>query len=109
VPWEPELKPRYGVYAVRVSGDSGGPALPAVANYGLRPTVGQADAPLLEAHVLGPCPFEAGSRVTIDWLKFLRPEQKFDDMEGLRSQIARDREAAVAYFGFRDASALPES
>ena len=98
VPWEPELKPRYGVYAVRVTGDAAGPALPAVANYGLRPTVGEAVAPLLEAHLLGPCPFGTGSRVTIDWLKFLRPEQKFDDVEKLRLQIARDQAAAETYF-----------
>ncbi len=100
LPWEPELKPRYGVYAVRVADEAGGgPALPAVANYGLRPTVGKADAPLLEAHLLGPCPFGTGSRVTVDWLKFLRPEQKFDDVEELRRQIARDRADAEAYFG----------
>jgi riboflavin kinase / FMN adenylyltransferase len=99
LPWKPELKPRFGVYAVRVADESGGgPALPAVANYGLRPTVGQADGPLLEAHVLGPCPFGAGSRITVDWLKFLRPEQKFDDLEALRLQIARDRADAEACF-----------
>jgi riboflavin kinase/FMN adenylyltransferase len=97
VPWMPELKPRYGVYAVRVSGVPGGPALPAVANYGLRPTVGRADEPLLEAHLLGLCPFTEGSHVTIDWLKFLRPEQKFHDMEKLRVQIAQDCAAAAAY------------
>jgi FAD synthase len=36
--------------------------------------------------------------VTIDWLRFLRPEQKFDNVEELRLQIARDRAAAEAYF-----------
>jgi riboflavin kinase/FMN adenylyltransferase len=99
LPWNPELKPRFGVYAVRVAGDAdGGPALPAVAHYGLRPTVGKADTPLLEAHLLGPCPLGPGSRVTIDWLKFLRPEQKFDNVEDLRLQIVRDRTDAEAYF-----------
>jgi riboflavin kinase/FMN adenylyltransferase len=98
VQWEPELKPCFGVYAVRVSGDAGAQALPAVANYGLRPTVGQADGPLLETHILGPCPFVEGSHVTVDWLKFLRTEQKFSDLGGLREQIARDRTAAEAYF-----------
>jgi len=98
VRWEPELKPRYGVYVVCVAADAGGPALPAVANYGLRPTVGQATAPLLEAHLLGQCPFSTGDRVTIEWLKFLRPEQKFANVDELRAQIARDRAAAEAYF-----------
>jgi len=94
VPWEPELRPRYGVYAVHISGDSATAALPGVANFGLRPTVASASGPLLEVHVLGPCPFSTGSRVTIEWLKFLRPEQKFGGVEELRVQIARDCEIA---------------
>jgi riboflavin kinase/FMN adenylyltransferase len=96
--WNPELKPRFGVYAVRVVGDASDKALPAVANFGLRPTVGESDTPLLEVHILGPCPFVEGSQVTVEWLKFLRPEQKFADLDELRAQIARDRSEAVAYF-----------
>jgi riboflavin kinase/FMN adenylyltransferase len=98
VPWQPELQPRHGVYAVRITGDPAAEALPGVANYGLRPTVAAAGGPLLEVHVLGSCPFATGSRVTVDWLKFLRPEQKFDGVEELRAQIARDRETAAAFF-----------
>ena len=37
--WSPDLRPLYGVYAVRVSGAKSYGWLPAVANYGLRPTV----------------------------------------------------------------------
>jgi riboflavin kinase/FMN adenylyltransferase len=96
--WAPALKPCYGVYAVRVKGDSGGPAFPAVANYGLRPTVGQADAPLLEANLLDACPFAEGNTVTVEWLSFIRAEQKFADLQMLREQIVRDRSAAEAYF-----------
>ena len=98
VPWQPELQPRHGVYAVRITGDPAAEALPGVANYGLRPTVAAAGGPLLEVDVLGSCPFATGSRVTVDWLKFLRPEQKFDGVEELRAQIARDRETAAAFF-----------
>jgi riboflavin kinase/FMN adenylyltransferase len=98
VAWQPELQPRHGVYAVRITGDPAAAALPGVANYGLRPTVAPAGGPLLEVHVLGPCPFATGSRVTVEWLKFLRPEQKFASVEELRAQIARDRETAEAFF-----------
>jgi len=98
VPWQPELQPRHGVYAVRITGEQAPAALPGVANYGLRPTVGPAGGPLLEVHVLGECPLATGGRVTVEWLKFLRPEQKFADVEQLRAQIARDREAAGAFF-----------
>jgi riboflavin kinase / FMN adenylyltransferase len=94
--WHPELSPRLGVYAVRVSGAEGAEALPGVANYGLRPTVEKATAPRLETHVLGPCPFTEGDRIKVEWLHFLRPEMKFPDLEALRAQIEKDRSAAAA-------------
>jgi riboflavin kinase / FMN adenylyltransferase len=98
VPWQPELTPRYGVYVVRVAGEAADGPRPAVANYGVRPTVAAGGGPLLEAHVLGDCPFGAGMRVTVEWLKFLRPEQKFSGPDELRAQIGRDRAAAEAWF-----------
>lgn len=97
--WAPDLRPRFGVYAVRVrSGDGGGPAFDAVANYGLRPTVENTTQPKLEVHVLGECPFGAESDVIVDWLRFLRPELKFGSVEELRRQIGQDRESARAFF-----------
>ena len=101
VKWAPDLRPRYGVYVVRVAGAKSVSALPGVANYGLRPTVEQAAEPLLEAHVLGDCPFGPGDMVTVKWLRFLRPEQKFAGVDELRAQIARDRTAAAADFSLR--------
>lgn len=122
IAWAPELIPRLGVYAVRiraVGGESTPPGagsnrvgegsveeskgLPGVANFGLRPTVETALAPRLEVHVLGEgnCPLGAGDRVQVGWLKFLRPEMKFADVDALREQIAADRRAAAAYFQSR--------
>jgi riboflavin kinase/FMN adenylyltransferase len=98
LPWSPELRPRLGVYAVRVSGSKSPMPLPAVANYGLRPTVEQSTEPRLEVHVLGPCSFGEGDAVDVEWLRFLRPEMKFASVEELRAQIARDRDAAEAFF-----------
>lgn len=98
VAWAPELRPRLGVYAVRVSGPKSATPLPAVANYGLRPTVEQATEPRLEAHALGECPFTEGDAVTVEWLRFLRPEMKFANVEDLRGQIARDCDAAREFF-----------
>jgi riboflavin kinase/FMN adenylyltransferase len=96
--WEPELRPRFGVYTVRVSGAQSPAPLPAVANYGLRPTIGSDTPPRLETHVLGPCPFGEGDKITVEWLRFLRPEKKFADTAELRAQIARDVAAARAGF-----------
>ena len=96
--WSPALRPRLGVYAVRVSGANSAMPLPAVANYGLRPTVEQATEPRLESHLLGACPFGEGDAIEVEWLRFLRPEMKFSGVEELRAQIAKDRDAAAADF-----------
>jgi riboflavin kinase/FMN adenylyltransferase len=103
VPWAPELRPRLGVYAVRIAAAPSAPDgisgwLPAVANYGLRPTVETAAEPRLEVHVLGPCPLGAGDHVKVEWLQFLRPEKKFAGLDALRVQIGNDRETARAFF-----------
>ena len=97
--WEPELQPRFGVYTGRVSGPKAPTPLPAVANYGLRPTVESDTHPRLETHVLGPCPFGEGDTITVEWLRFLRPEKKFADAGELRAQIAQDVAVARAEFG----------
>lgn len=103
LPWSPDLSPRFGVYAVRVqAADGSGPALRGVANYGLRPTVETSTEPRLEAHLLDACPFGSGDRLRAEWLAFLRPEQRFADVAALRAQIARDREAALAWFAAAD-------
>ena len=101
VAWAPDLRPRFGVYVVRVAGAKAVTPLPGVANYGLRPTLEQAVQPLLEAHLLGECPFETGDAVTVKWLRFLRPERKFGGVDELRAQIARDRAEAAADFSLR--------
>ena len=96
--WEPELKPAYGVYAVEVIFK--GEALPAVANYGLRPTVESGPvAPLLEAHVLrGQAP-TTGDNVRVRWVRRLRAEQKFADLATLQTQIAMDSDLARQTLG----------
>lgn len=98
--WRPELQPALGVYVVHVrAADRSGEAFPAVANFGVRPTVDGQGAPVLEVHVLGDaCPFGTGDRLHVDWLRRLRAEQKFASVEELRAQITRDRDAASAHF-----------
>jgi riboflavin kinase/FMN adenylyltransferase len=98
LPWSPPLRPRLGVYAVRVAGEKAKAPLPGAANFGLRPTVEQAVEPRLEVHVLGECSLGAGDRITVEWLHFIRPEKKFAGVDELRAQIGRDREVAAKYF-----------
>lgn len=96
--WEPELKPAYGVYAVEVIFN--GEAMPAVANYGLRPTVESGPvAPLLEAHVLRGAAPTTGDAVRVRWVRRLRAEQKFADLAALQAQIAKDSAQARQALG----------
>ena len=96
--WSPDLRPLYGVYAVRVSGAKSYGWLPAVANYGLRPTVEMSVEPRLEIHMLVACPYGVGDPVAVEWVRFIRPEQKFGGIEELKAQIARDVGAARTEF-----------
>jgi riboflavin kinase/FMN adenylyltransferase len=96
--WEPDLRPRLGVYAVQVYGPKSTVPVRGVANYGLRPTVEKATAPRLEVHLLGACPFDKGDKLVVEWLSFLRPEMKFSSLEALKEQIGKDREIAAEFF-----------
>ena len=101
VAWSPDLQPRFGVYAVRLSGAKSTTSLPGVANYGLRPTVETATEPRLEVHVLGHCPYSAGDEVRVEWASFIRPEMTFAGVEELAGQIARDCATVAADFSLR--------
>ncbi|MDQ8184159.1 riboflavin biosynthesis protein RibF [Pelagicoccus sp. SDUM812002] len=98
LPFEGDLKPAYGVYAVSVSDVSLPHQYKAVANFGLRPTVEMTTKPLLEAFLLERCPFDYGHRLKVIWHKFLRQEQKFSGVDELKRQIAKDVEEAKAFF-----------
>jgi riboflavin kinase/FMN adenylyltransferase len=93
IAWEPELKPRFGVYAVEVLGSTG-PGCKGVASYGTRPTVEAAGRPILEVHLLENSTLTYGDKVRVNWLHFLRPESKFESMDELKKQIVLDAENA---------------
>ena len=81
--------PLSGVYVTEVSGLPGEPWA-AVANVGIRPTVGEAFRANLEVHLLD---FEGqlyGKRLKVTFRKKLRDEIKFDSLDQLKQQIHRD-------------------
>ena len=98
LPFEGDLPPLYGVYAVRVSCEHGEERLLAVANFGVRPTVNALKSPLLEVHVLEDCPFSYGERLRVEWETFIRPEIKFDSIDILKEQIGSDIASANTFF-----------
>ncbi len=99
VAWEPEARPAFGVYAVRLRAGEGRWRR-GVANYGVRPTLHQEPVPpLIETHLLGRGALPAArAHVRVEWLEFLRPEKKFPSLDALKKQIARDCTEAEKYF-----------
>lgn len=87
-----EQFPPDGVYAVRAR--TGGKFFSGVANIGVRPTVQSGGERLLEVHLLDFSGDLYGKDIEVGFLRFLRPEQKFPDVEALRHQIALDAAAA---------------
>jgi riboflavin kinase/FMN adenylyltransferase len=91
-----ELHPPTGVYACLVSrlGAANGaeaPALPAVANIGVRPTVDRAPGEArVEVHVLDFTGDLYGEQLEVAFVARLRPEERFSDIEALRTQIGLD-------------------
>ncbi len=88
------LRPAFGVYAVRVTGDGpddplAGRTIDGVANLGLRPTVGTPE-PRLEAHLFDVDVDLYGRHLRVAFVDFIRPEQKFAGLDALKAQIAAD-------------------
>lgn len=90
---------RLGVYAVELSrlSQPDAPALPGVANLGVRPTLGLRRC-LLETHVIGASLDLYGETVSVVFRHFLRPELRFESLEALAAQMQRDKADAVAFF-----------
>ncbi len=92
------IRPAFGVYAVRVSGDGAddafdGRTIGGVANIGLRPTVGSPE-PRLEAHLFDIDADLYGRHLRVALVEFIRPEIKFAGLDALKAQIAEDARCA---------------
>ncbi|MBI2383666.1 MAG: bifunctional riboflavin kinase/FAD synthetase [Gammaproteobacteria bacterium] len=87
---------RLGVYAVRAR-VAGGPPRPGVANLGVRPTLGMSRC-LLETHLFDNPGDLYGRELEVEFVRFLRAEQRFESLERLAEQIERDRRAAQDCF-----------
>ncbi len=92
-----------GIFVVQVHGLADHP-LPAVASLGVRPTVEDNGRVLLEVHIFdfaGDC---YGKLVRVEFLKKLRDEEKYDDLETLTRAIDADARAAREFFAQRIAA-----
>ena len=95
---QPVALPANGIYAVRAEWD--GESHPAVASLGVRPTVENGPAPrLLEVYVMDWSGDLYGRRFNTTFIQRLREERRFDGLNALKQQIARDVQDARAMLG----------
>lgn len=91
------LLPSAGVYVtmVRIFGRD----FPAVTNIGHRPTLNNGPELSVESHFLGveKLPPFADCPISVDVYARLRDEQRFDSLDDLKAQIARDIDAATTW------------
>lgn len=93
---ENQKLPEPGVYATRII--IRGQRYDAVTNIGTRPSVDQETYETVEACILD---FEAdiyGQEVTLEGMKFLRPIQKFENLQEVQEQVQKDIAQAKKYF-----------
>ncbi len=86
-PWR--VLPRFGVYAVRVVLPDGD-VYAGVTNVGIRPTIVDDDRVTIETYLVD---FDGDlyeKDIRIEFLRYLRPERKFDSMTELHAQIEQD-------------------
>jgi len=90
--------PVAGIFAVHVHGVE---ALPraGVASLGVRPTIDGGGEPLLEAHLFDFDGDLYGRRIEIEFVRKLRDEAKFDDLDAMVRQIDRDAAEARSVLG----------
>ena len=94
--------PLSGVYAVEVRGINGD-VYTGVANVGRRPTVNGLDE-RIEVHVFDFMERIYGHYISVRFLARLRDEMRFDGLDALKAQIARDVAAARGFFAERQSA-----
>lgn len=95
------ISPLRGVYAVKVSTRFG--LKNGMANVGVRPTVvrNQSKA-ILEVNIFDLNKDLYGQSIRVFFIEKIRDEMKFNDIETLREQLAKDRLSALEVLNSRD-------
>ncbi|MCC2547092.1 bifunctional riboflavin kinase/FAD synthetase [Hymenobacter sp. BT175] len=88
-----KLVPARGVYAVMAT-TAAGTHHPAMLNIGVRPTVGGDLQQTVEAHLLDFDGDLYDQPLTVQFVARLRDEQKFEGLDALKTQLAKDADAA---------------
>jgi riboflavin kinase/FMN adenylyltransferase len=91
-----KVSPLEGIFAVEVFGLPGEP-VPGVASIGNRPTVGGTRT-ILEVYLLDFDRDIYGAHLQVSFLHKFRDQVRFDGLDALKAQIAKDVQATRAYF-----------
>jgi len=91
--------PPDGVYAVKVHREER--IYPGVANIGVRPTVDPTSSKrTVEVHLFDVSEDLVGKELFLEFVEFLRAEEKFSGLDALKGQIAKDCDRARAILSF---------
>lgn len=83
------VEPQYGVYEVNIELDDG-KVYKGIANFGVSPTVSMDGKPSLETHIFNFNGDLYGKNIRIYFLRMIREEVKFDNINDLKAQIDLD-------------------
>lgn len=88
------IVPRFGVYESKVEVD--GKVYKAFTNIGMRPTW-RVEEPLCETHIFDFDGDLYGKTITVELIKYLRPEKTFKDVNELKNQLNYDKSSIVRF------------
>jgi riboflavin kinase/FMN adenylyltransferase len=91
-----EVLPKTGVYVTRTQDRAGGREWPSITNVGFRPTF-NGHGLTIETFLLAPLEDNTPTEISVEFLRWVREERKFDSPEALKSQILRDVSRAQAF------------
>lgn len=86
---EGQLVPKFGVYASETTLPDGR-KFHSLTNIGIKPTVKYAGLPLAETYLKDFSGDLYGERITVQLLRFIRPEKKFTSVKALTEQMTKD-------------------
>ncbi len=94
---EEMVSPANGVYITYCSYN--GIKYPSITNVGTKPTVGNAGRRNVETHIFSFNKDIYGREIKVEFVKKIRDEMKFDDIDALSKQIKKDCLTAATYHG----------
>ncbi len=95
-----QVIPRFGVYAsITKIGDK---EYNSITNIGVKPTVGNENAPLAETHIIDFDNDLYGEKLVVHLKRFIRPEQKFNGLDELKGQLIADTQKAKAILSYNN-------